>query len=92
MFSQACVKNSAHGGLYTPAPGQTPPGQTAPPRADTPPPQGRRLLQRTVRILLKCILFKNLFCAGQKRRERKTISLNITLQILNLNKEEEFVF
>ena len=44
--------------------GQTPPGQTHPPgqtpRTDTPPgqipPSSRRLLQRTVRILLECIL------------------------------------
>ena len=36
------------------APGQTPPGRQTPPLAETPP-QGRPL-QRTVRILLECIL------------------------------------
>ena len=71
MFSQACVKNSVHGGGcvsqhalgQTPPTqcmlGYTPPGQTTP-RADTPPPfrhiPHRRPLQRTVRILLECIL------------------------------------
>ena len=91
-FSQACVKNSVQGEVYSPwvdtplgrhlpwadkPPGRHPqadfsPGQThhidryLPPSADThpwadtpgkpPPPQGRRLLQRTVRILLECII------------------------------------
>ena len=35
----------------------TPPGADNPPGADTPPPRNRRLLLRTVRILLECILF-----------------------------------
>ena len=60
MFSQACVKNSVHGGVYTsmhwgrhPCPWSD--TQTPLPSAcwDTPP---RRSLQLTVRILLECIL------------------------------------
>ena len=69
MFSQACVKNSVHGGGVHP-PGQTPlplwhtPPRQTPPRKTPPLGQthlslpGRRLLQRTVRILLECILVK----------------------------------
>ena len=66
IFSQECVKNSVnregvsasvHAGKHTP--GQTPPGRQ-PPWADTPlgrhSPPSRRLLLRTVRILLECIL------------------------------------
>ena len=67
MFSQACVKNSVHRGVrgrctypLPPArqmpPGQTPPlGRHPPPWADVYP-SVRRPLQRTVRILLECIL------------------------------------
>ena len=43
MFSQACVKNSSHEGEVHPPPRQTPSPL-------------RRLLQRTVRIILECIL------------------------------------
>ena len=48
MFSQACVKNSVHarGGGVHPL-GRHPPG--------------RRLLQRTVRILVECILVEYFF-------------------------------
>ena len=70
MFSQACVKNSVHRGkVYTPLGKQNPRQDTPlaepptpPPPADIPsadPPPPRQLLQRTVRILLKCILVKN---------------------------------
>ena len=64
MFSQACVKKSVHGGVCIPSctgadtplgrhpPRQTPPGQTPP---------SRRLLQRTVRILLECIVIVTVF-------------------------------
>ena len=49
-------------GQIPPPPGQIPPGQTPTlgrhPRADTPPPTGRRPLQQTVRILLECFLVK----------------------------------
>ena len=64
MFSQACVKNSVHmvaGWCVcvclpdTPS-RQTPPGQTPALGRHSPTP-GRRPLQRTVRILLECILF-----------------------------------
>ena len=43
MFSQACVKNSVHGGWQTPPSGQTPPLADTPPpsQADTPHPVGR---------------------------------------------------
>ena len=59
MFSQACVKNSVHGGqAYTPLLGRHPPGQifshTSPCTDTLPPP--RRPFQRMVRILLECIL------------------------------------
>ena len=61
MFSQACVKNSVHGGEDVQPLGRHPledtPGQTpswADPPGQTPP--GRQLLQLTVRILLECIL------------------------------------
>ena len=59
MFSQACVKNSVHGGeAYTPHPGRHPlgrhpPGRHPPPWTDTP--HIRLPLQWTVRILLECI-------------------------------------
>ena len=61
MFSQVCVKNSVQGGVshhalgQTPSWADTPPGRHPPgrlPQADTP----RRPLQRTVHILLECIL------------------------------------
>ena len=57
IFSQACVKNSVHGGrgVCLSACWDTPPW-TDPPHGQTPPPPSRRLLQRTVRILLECIL------------------------------------
>ena len=45
-------------------PRQTPPGQTPPghhPSGQTAPPSGRQLLQRTVRILLECILVSIVF-------------------------------
>ena len=48
MFSQACVKNCVHGGG-----GVSQYALGIHPRPDTPP---RRPLQRTVRILLECIL------------------------------------
>ena len=51
MFSQTCVKNSAKGGC-------TPPPRQTPPRADTAPPPDW-VLQRTVRILLECIVVHN---------------------------------
>ena len=71
MFSQACVKNSVHTGVvYTPL-GRHPTWADTPrpdtpqgrhPQADTPAPPPRRRLQRTVRILLECILvLKNYF-------------------------------
>ena len=53
MFSQACVKNFVHRGrgeVYTPQ------GDTPSPWPGRHPPPGRRLLQRTIRILLDCIL------------------------------------
>ena len=65
-FTPVC--HSVHGGClpqcmlgYTPPQTDTPPGQTPPwadtPLGQTPPPlPSRRLLQRTVRILLECIL------------------------------------
>ena len=65
MFSQARVKNSVYGG------GGVYPSMhwgmcQTPPRADTPPPRHtpipRRPLQRTLRILLECILvFRDFF-------------------------------
>ena len=62
MFSQACIKKSLHRGRRTaPSLGRDPLGRD-PPQADTPARQTapshpiRRPLQRTVRILLKCIL------------------------------------
>ena len=71
MFSQACVKNSVHRGMYPSMHwgggvadttlADTPPGRD-PPWVDTPgqtPPQ--RPLQRTVRILLECILVCSTF-------------------------------
>ena len=42
-------------GRHPPPPGQTPPGRQTPQCADTP--SSRRLLQRTVRILLECFFF-----------------------------------
>ena len=73
MFSQACVKNSVQGGVHPLPPRQTgrhplgrpphPLGRHPPPGRHLPPPQGRSLLrrplQRTVRILLECILVFN---------------------------------
>ena len=54
MFSQACVKTSVHGGgvdrVHNP-PGQTPPWVDTPTTAPS-----RQSLQRTVHILLECIL------------------------------------
>ena len=52
MFSQACVKNSVQGEVYSP----TPP----------PPPPPRRPLQWTVCILLECILVLPFSSARQK--------------------------
>ena len=66
-FSQASVKNSVHRGRCT-SPRQTPLGRHTPPSrhppwADIPlgrhPPPMRRLVQRTVRILLECIFVSN---------------------------------
>ena len=59
MFSQVSCVSAWGGEVYTPAPDkQTPPGQTAP--RQTPPwantPSSKWLLQRTVYILLECIL------------------------------------
>ena len=51
MYSQACVKNSVHRGeVYTPG---------------RPPPPPRRPLQRTVRILLECVLVKSITVTQQ---------------------------
>ena len=69
----ACVKNSVRGGVSASVhAGIQPPRQTSPPWADTHPPLGRhppgrqsprRLLLRTVRILMECILVeKNSTC------------------------------
>ena len=53
-------------------PGETPPGQTPPPpRADSP---LRRLLHRTVRILLECYLVTNFFLTIIFRQDLWTIS------------------
>ena len=53
------ILSTGRGCLLGYPPGQTPPGQT-PPWADSPPkgrhPHSRRLLLRTIRILLECIL------------------------------------
>ena len=66
MFSQARVRNSVNSGVRgggvsaSGSGGCTPPRQTSPPR-QTPPP--RWPLQRTLRILLECILvFKKIVC------------------------------
>ena len=69
MFSQACVKNSVHRGVYTRVPpaqcmlGYIPLADTSladtPPQTDPPPP--RQPLQRTLRILLECILLFVIF-------------------------------
>ena len=61
MFSQACVKNSVHREeVYTPPCADTPPRTDPPTQVDTllgrHPHPIRRPLQRTVRILLECIL------------------------------------
>ena len=53
ILSTCRVSTSVHAGIHHPL-GRHPP-------ADTPPPS-RRLLQRTVRILLECILVQTLFC------------------------------
>ena len=64
VFTHVC--GSVHGGwrsVWQTPPGQTPPGQTRPgqtPSRQTPPPP-RRPLQRTVRILLDCILVFRIF-------------------------------
>ena len=55
--------------------GQTPPGQT-PPRADTPSPS-RRLLLRTVRILLECILVYKKLSVYCHCDSMKAIHLNL---------------
>ena len=125
MFSQACVKNSVHrGGVYPSMHwGRHRPGQTPPPRADTPPwadiPLPRqtpppwadipllpsacwdthtpcpvhagihplpsvcwdkpppRPLQRTVRILLKCILVCHIFTFSLTDKIREHMELSI---------------
>ena len=59
IFSEACVKNSVHGGRRSPGPH---PGEVcilACTEAD--PPNSRRLLLRAVRILLECILVTIMF-------------------------------
>ena len=71
MFSQVCVKNSVHREeVYTHTPGRHPLGRHTPlgshplgrhfwANTPAPPPQGRQLLQQTVRILLECNLVLN---------------------------------
>ena len=72
MLLQVCVcpqwggSASVHAGIPTPRPPgadtpsgpDTPPDQ-APPESRHPPPRERRILLRTVRILLECILVAN---------------------------------
>ena len=81
MFSQACVKNSVHGGCLSRGCvsqhtfGQTPPSKHTPylprhtpPRADTPSPTLRDTVnKRAVRILLECILVKLLLWQSKMR-------------------------
>ena len=89
MFSQACVKNSTHGGRCTPPPpGQTPP-QGRYPWADTilvrhPPrqiptwqtPPMRRPLQRTVRILPECIFVFSFIRTGTHEEQHNGFMAN----------------
>ena len=63
MFSQASVILSTGGGdvWQTPPPGRHPPPRQTPPPGQTTPPPARRPLQRTVRILMECILVAETF-------------------------------
>ena len=82
-------------GYHTPPEQTPPPEQALPPRAGTPSP-GRRLLLRTVRILLECILVYFMFCRpvniiaggevdegtepGTSRRKRRSIRQRVYRQ------------
>ena len=87
MFSQACVKNCVHWGRHmvytplqqTPHPGQTPPPEQTPPWVDPPP--SRQLLQRTVRILLECILVS--YESDAKSVKRTNVNPAVNPQILH---------
>ena len=81
LFTGGGVSTPVHAGIHTPLPReadppqkQTPPGKEAD-KANTPPPS-RRLLLRTVRILLERILVwvKFLLCANRTPRKASNVS------------------
>ena len=107
MFSQACVKNSVHKGggvsasvdtgIHTPQadtpwaanvcwdtqpPKQTPPGR---------PPLPRRSLQRTVRILLECIVVLKVVDEENIQQKAHDLGTHMLLELAKIRDEIEIV-